>query len=171
MLPTLALFIFILALYLLWRANRQQKSTGLPNGQVIYTDTSLWDRSEKPLFYDQLNLTGKPDYLVRQNGFTIPVEVKSTWAPSSPHTGHLLQLAAYCLLVEQATGKRPPYGILHYQNRTFSIPYTPQLEAELLDSLAEMRRKERFNTADRSHERKARCLRCGYRDICDQRLG
>jgi CRISPR-associated exonuclease Cas4 len=171
MLPVLALFIFLLALYLLWRASRVQKSTGLPNGQVIYTDTSLWDRSEKPLFFDQLSLTGKPDYLVKQNGFTIPVEVKSTWAPSSPHSGHLLQLAAYCLLVEQTTGKRPPYGILHYQNRTFSIQYTPQLEAELLDSLAEMRRKERLNTVERSHESKARCLRCGYRDICDQRLG
>jgi CRISPR-associated exonuclease Cas4 len=170
MLPILALFVFILALVLLWLANRQQKSTGLPQGQVIYADTNLWHRTEKSFYYSQLNLTGKPDYLVKQDQSTIPIEVKSTWAPASPHTGHLLQLAAYCLLVEQETGIRPPFGILNYQNRTFSIPYTSQLESELLDTLAEIRRKEVMDSVPRSHESKARCIRCGYRDICNQRL-
>jgi CRISPR-associated exonuclease Cas4 len=167
---TLAIALIFFALLLLWQASRQQKGAGLPAGRVIYSDTSQWGKVEMPLFDDPLKLTGKPDYLVAQEGATIPVEVKSGWAPASPYLGHLFQLAAYCLLVERTYGKRPPYGILHYRNRTFALDYTAQMEADLLDMLAEIRRDEQRRDVPRSHDDPARCARCGYRSICDQSL-
>ena len=165
-----ALFLFILALILLWLSSRQRKQAGLPGGRIIYTDTRAWGEVEKPLYDAQLGLTGKPDYLVEQNGQIIPVEVKSGRAPDAPYDSHIYQIAAYCLLVQRGMGKRPPYGIIHYSDRDFAVDYTPELENHLLDVLAEMRRDEVRTGVARSHEVPARCHRCGYRDLCDQKL-
>ena len=166
----LILFLFILALIFFWQSGKQRREAGIPGGRVIYTDTGGWGAVERPLYYPPLKLTGKPDYLVRQNGTIIPVEVKSGRAPESPYDSHIFQLASYCLLVEKTYGKRPPYGIIHYNNRNFAIDYTPELETALMELLAEMRRDEIKNSVDRSHDQASRCARCGFRDLCDQRL-
>jgi CRISPR-associated exonuclease Cas4 len=162
--------LFLLALFFFWQSGRQRRAAGIPGGRVIYTDTGGWGALERPLYYPPLKLTGKPDYLVRQNGVVIPVEVKSGRAPESPYDSHIFQLASYCLLVEKTYGKRPPYGIIHYTDRDFAIDYTPDLENALMDLLADMRRDEIKNDVDRSHEQVARCARCGYRELCDQSL-
>jgi CRISPR-associated exonuclease Cas4 len=163
--------LILVALFLFWQAGRQRKASGLPGGRIIYTDTRQWGAVEKPLYDPRLNLAGKPDYLVMQSdGQIIPVEVKTGRPPAVPYDSHIFQLAVYCLLVERTLGKRPSHGILHYPGRTFAIDYTPALESTLLDHLAEMRMQERRDSVDRSHEQAARCARCGYRSICDQRL-
>lgn len=166
----LALFLLLLAFLFFRQSSRQRQAAGLPGGRVIYTDTRGWGRLERPLYDQALGLTGKPDYLIRQSGQIIPVEVKSGRAPDAPYDSHIYQLAAYCLLVERTYGRRPPYGILHYPNRDFAIDYTPQLEAALLDVLADMHRDESRAEVDRSHEQAARCARCGFRNVCDQSL-
>jgi len=166
----LALILFIFALFFFRKSSVQRKEAGLPGGRIIYTDTHGWGRVEKPLFYPALELTGKPDYLVEQNGRIIPVEVKSGRAPESPYDTHIYQLAAYCLLVEKTYDTRPPYGIIHYEDRDFAIDYTPELENSLIDLLVEMKRDEHKRELPRSHEHTARCAKCGYRNTCDQSL-
>ena len=166
----IALVLFIVAVIFFVQSSRQRREAGLPGGRVIYTDTRAWDEVEKPLFSNELGLTGKPDYLVEQNGKLIPVEVKTGRVPDAPYDSHIFQLAAYCLLVEKTYGKRPPYGIIHYSNRDFAVDYTPQLESALLDHLADMRRDELRKDVPRSHEDAARCRRCGFRKVCDQYL-
>lgn len=167
---TLAILLLGAALIVLLISGRQRRSTGLPSGQVIYSDTDRWGKVEKPLYDPISGLTGKPDYLVEENGILIPVEVKSSRAPGLPYDSHVYQLAAYCLLVERTYSKRPPYGILRYRDRTFSIDYTPELEQELEELLEAIRTQERKGEANRSHQEPARCARCGYRSYCDQRL-
>jgi len=162
--------LFILALLLFWRSDRQQKAAGLPGGRVVYTDTHGWGKVEKPLYDSALGLTGKPDYLIEKNGQIVPVEVKSGRAPESPYDSHIFQLASYCLLVEKTYGKRPPYGIIHYENRDFAIDYTHDLETALMDLLAEMRQDEIKREVNRSHDQAARCSGCGFRNVCDQSL-
>jgi CRISPR-associated exonuclease Cas4 len=166
----IALIVFLLALALLFISARQRRSSGLPAGRVIYTDTRAWNRLEKPLYDSLSGLTGKPDYLVEQKNQIIPVEVKSGWAPPEPHDSHIYQLAVYCLLVEKVMGKRPPYGIIQYRNRAFSIDYTSELEEELLTLLDEIRRDEKQGCFDRSHDEERRCAHCGFRNMCDQCL-
>jgi CRISPR-associated exonuclease Cas4 len=163
-------FALLLALILFLISGRQRRATGLPGGRVVYTDTRTWGAVEKPLFDAELGLTGKPDYLVEQNDRLIPVEVKSGRTPAAPYDSHIFQVAAYCLLVEKTYGKRPPYGLLHYPNRDFAVDYTRELESELLDLLAEMRRDERRGEVPRSHDDQRRCVRCGFRNHCDQSL-
>jgi CRISPR-associated exonuclease Cas4 len=165
-----AIILAVLAIAFLIISSLQRKSAGLPSGRVVYSDTRSWGKVEKPLFDPLFSLTGKPDYLVEQNGTLVPVEVKSGWAPDEPRQGHIFQLAAYCLLVERTTGKRPPYGLIAYRNRTFVVDYTPQLETQLTDLLAEIHRQERQPEVHRSHEEPARCAACGYRSICNEKL-
>lgn len=166
----IALALLLLAILFFWQSNRQRQSAGLPGGRVTYTDTRGWGTVEKPLFYQALGLTGKPDYLIEQNGQIIPVEVKSSRAPEVPYDAHIYQLASYCLLVEKTYGRRPPYGIIHYRDRDFAIDYTRELESSLLDLLAEMKRDEHKKDVPRSHEQTSRCARCGFRNVCDRSL-
>ena len=168
------LFLALLALGLaaLWLARRQHAATGLPPGQVIYTDTTRWRPTERPLFSRTHRLTGRPDYLVQRDGDTIPVEVKSGSAPPhGPYDSHILQLAVYCLLVEEAFDRRPPHGLIVYttdKGQAHQIDYTPALEARLLETLDEMRQALVEGDAPRNHAQAVRCQACGYRYACDQ---
>jgi CRISPR-associated exonuclease Cas4 len=166
----LAVLLLFLALWLFWQASRRRKSAGIPGGRIIYTDTHAWGAVEKPLYDPVSGLTGKPDYLVDQGDRIIPVEVKSSRVKDGPYDSHIYQLAAYCLLVDRMYGKRPPYGILHYPNRTYAVDYTAALENNLLDLLEEMRLQDRRKEVDRSHDIPARCHACGYRGVCDQQM-
>ena len=159
-----------LGLWLLTRSGKVRRESGLPAGRVTYVDTGAWDRCERPLFSSRYRLTGRPDYLVRGREGVVPVEVKSGSAPEQPYAAHVLQLAAYCLLVEEQEGRAPPHGILKYGDRTFEVDYTPALRAELLDTLGAIRRDRRARDVDRSHDEAGRCRGCGHRDCCDQRL-
>jgi CRISPR-associated exonuclease Cas4 len=104
------------------------------------------------------------------------VEVKSGNAPAEPYRSHVMQLAAYCLLVEAEYGRRPPYGLVHYDGdhpvstRTFAVRYTRELEDALLDTIEWMRQDLRDGGADRSHDDPARCRACSYAHACNQRM-
>ncbi|MBM4465203.1 MAG: CRISPR-associated protein Cas4 [Chloroflexi bacterium] len=165
-----ALILFVGGLLVLRRSRRLHQQTGLPQGRVIYADTGAWNRCEKPLFSRRYLLTGRPDYLVDDGGAKIPVEVKSTSCPPSPYRSHVLQLAAYCLLVEEEYGQPPPYGIIKYQDQACAIEYTAPLRAELLTLLAEMRQHLTAADVGLSHANPNRCRSCGYREECEERL-
>lgn len=159
-----------LGFWLLIRAGTGRREAGLPSGRVTYVDTGAWRRCERPLFSERYRLTGRPDYLVQSGPDVIPVEVKSGSAPEQPYTAHLLQLAAYCLLVEEQEWRVPPHGIIKYDDRAFEVDYTPAVRAGLLDVLDDIRRDLHARDVDRSHNEAVRCLGCGYREQCKQRL-
>jgi len=163
--------LLILAAALALRARRWQAQTGLPPGDVIYTDSGAWLTNRETLAARDLRLAGRPDYLVEQaDGTIIPVELKNGRAPAAPREGHVLQLAAYCLLVEENYGVRPTHGILQYADAAFAIDYTPDLEADLLLLLDEMRAAALEPDLDRDHNDWRRCARCSLNGECVQRL-
>ena len=170
MMATWFFALLALGLLLLWLARRGRAQSGLPQGRVVYTDTGGWDRLDRPLYSQEFLLTGKPDYLVADGADVIPVEVKSSHAPTQPYPSHVLQLAAYCLLVEECYRRRPPYGIIKYADRAFELDYTPELEHELLATLDDMRDHLEEGGAPRDHDESHRCRACGYHQHCDQCL-
>ena len=155
------------------QAIRRRRSTSLPAGNIIYADTGDWRAAEKPLFSSTYGLTGKPDYLISTRAGVIPVEVNSGATPAQPHPSHILQLAAYCLLVEEAERKSPPYGMIRYPEATFRVDYTPALRRELLSMLADMRAalQPAVREVPRSHDEPRRCALCGYREVCGEAIG
>ena len=166
----LALLLLLVGAVLLWLARRLRARSGLPAGRVVAADVGPWRRLDRPLFSRRYGLTGRPDYVVADGVDLIPVEVKSARAPARPYPSHVLQLAAYCLLVAETSGRRPPYGILRYADRTFQIPYTQELEEQLLEVLEAMREDLAAGDAPRRHQDPRRCAACGYREVCDEAL-
>lgn len=136
---------------------------------MVYADTGRW-KPCKPLYAPRLGLVGKPDYLVQRGRQLIPVEVKPGRRAHEPYDADVMQLAAYCLLVEETTGIRPAYGLLRYRERTFRIPFEPALRQTVLETLSRMRCDLRRPSVPRSHEEPARCRSCGYREDCRESL-
>jgi CRISPR-associated exonuclease Cas4 len=167
----LSFILICAAIGILLKSRRWQKELGMPDGDVIYADDGTWFKNDEVLTDPELRLAGKPDYLVEQeNGRIVPVEIKSSPAPALPWPGHVMQLIAYCRLVEATYGVRPTYGILQYKDRAFSVEYTAPLEHDLLNTLQDMNKDHRAIEVDRDHNDPRRCTSCGYRQHCDQTL-
>ena len=167
--PALILSLLMLGVLLILSSRRRLIKLGIPTGRLISLDTSRFIHVTEPLYDPNLDLTGRPDYLVQRGRSRIPVEVKSGRAPQRPHRSHVLQLAAYCRLVETTTGERPAYGILKYADSAYKLQYTHALQKDLLQIL-ETIRKAQDSSPGRSHNSPSRCRACGYLSSCDQSL-
>jgi CRISPR-associated exonuclease Cas4 len=166
-----ALLLLAAGLVLLFRSRRARQETGLPPGEVIYQDTLRTETAVlEPLFSRTFHLAGKPDYLVEEGGEIVPVEVKTGRAPARPYESHVMQLAAYCLLVSDIYGRRPTHGVIRYADRQFTLPYTVEVEDELLRVMDAMRFDVSATNVHRSHEQAGRCMACSFRYTCDEAL-
>lgn len=160
-----------LALVLLFLSLRLRRASGLPAGEIIASDTSTWLPNAETLRSEALGLVGRPDYLARLREGVIPVEVKSGRAPAEPHAGHRLQLGAYCLLVAERYGRRPPYGIIRYADHTFKVPFDRALEGATRATVQALRDSAIAPDGPaRSHRDPGRCARCGVAGHCDQSI-
>ena len=115
---------------------------------------------------DRYRLSGRPDVLRRlPDGRVVPIELKSRTAPPrGPPSSHLIQVATYCLLVEETTGRAPPYGLLRYgDGQEFRVPWTAAARAEVLRLRARM--DEPYD--GRATPSRAKCARCAWRLVCD----
>jgi CRISPR-associated exonuclease Cas4 len=166
---TLGLALLMLALLVgLWAARLRHRA-GLPWAPVVYQDTG-GQVPEKPLIARRLGLVGKPDYLLHVRGRIVPVEVKPGRRADRPYQSDLMQLAAYCVLVEETSGDAPPYGLLRYAERTFRLDYTEQIRGDLIELLDEMREALADVDCDRSHDDAWRCAACGFYEQCSDAL-
>jgi CRISPR-associated exonuclease Cas4 len=115
-------------------------------------------------------LSGRPDALRRQpDGRVVPVELKSRPSPPrGPPPSHRAQVAVYCLLVEEATGIPPPFGVLRYSDGgEFRVPWDRAARAELLTLRAELDRPY----DGRATPSRPKCAGCPWRAVCDARVG
>jgi CRISPR-associated exonuclease Cas4 len=112
-------------------------------------------------------IQGRPD-AVRQlsDGRWVPVEVKGRVSPpGGPTRSHRVQVWAYCLLVEEATGRSPPFGVLRYSDQEFRVRWDPATRRDLLRLRAELLRPY----DGRATPSPSRCARCRWVAVCDAR--
>jgi len=124
--------------------------------------------SRPPLRSERYRLVGRPDELRRlPDGTLVPVEIKSRGTPpGGPPRSHRIQVYAYALLVEETTGRAPPFGVLRYSDGgEFRLPWNETARRELLEIRHEVSRP--YQGAARPSP--GRCRRCRYRDACDVR--
>jgi CRISPR-associated exonuclease Cas4 len=87
-----------------------------------------------------------------------------------PLFSHILQVAAYCLLI-QATGKNSEYGILKYGTEVeHEIEFTEELRNLLINKLNEMESARKTGIVHRNHNRVGKCRKCSRRNICPEKL-
>ena len=169
----LAVVLLVLAGAALIGGLRIRARTGLPWAPIIANDASagrIGRSVDQPLTTRRHGLSGKPDYIIEQGGRQIPVEVKPGRYAAQPYDSDLMQLAAYCLLIEETSGHAPPYGILRYAEVSFRLPDTATVRAELLTILDEMRELLDAEDAERSHNNVRRCTGCGFAAQCEESL-
>ena len=140
-----------------------QSRYNIPEAKIIYTDL---DKPAKPLFSKRFKVSGKPDYIVKSKDKYIPIEIKST-AADKPYKSHILQLAAYCLLIEEKFNVAVEFGIIEYANGSqYRITYDVPLKFEVRKTLAAMRDYLKSGAVERNHESPARCRACSFREVC-----
>ena len=141
---------------------------GATKGDVAYVDQQ--ETRPELLVSDRYGLRGRPDYVIAEGDTLIPVELKTGRTPRGPLFSHILQLAAYCLLVEERYGKAPPHGVIRYESASHEIEYNEDLKKLLLGKLDDMRRALAKGEAHRNHNRPGKCIHCSRREGCPERL-
>ena len=143
----LGLFVLFLLLWFIRRFSVNPRRNELVKQDLVPNDEY---RSET-LYSGTYGIIGKPDELRQIGGVWIPVEHKSTIYKGRIYPSHKLQLAVYCLLIEDQKGKRPPYGIIEYKNYSEQIEYTNELRSSLLTQIKKIREE---NPEENSGKRK-----------------
>lgn len=161
--PLLPAALLVAGLALLLLAGWLRRRSRLPAGRILGSDAGA---QPGPLLVSTRHrLHGRPDYLLRRGRQVIPVELKP--AQARPYPSAVMQLMAYCLLVEERYG-RPPYGLLVLRNRVETVPYDDARRAELLATLAAMRGAPAV--PHRNHQQPARCRACAFAPLCAEAL-
>ncbi len=135
-------------------------------GKVLYVD----DDSHPVLYSRDKLFSGKPDFIIEEDGKAVPGEFKSGRKPAGPLFSHIMQLSAYCRLVEDNYGTRPEYGYIYYGTARHTIDYDDDLERLLHSKANEMRKCIAANEAHRNHRRPGKCANCSRRELCRERL-
>jgi CRISPR-associated protein Cas4 len=95
----------------------------------------------------------------------IPVEQKPSAQRVWP--SHTLQVSAQCALLEETSGVRPTHAVLVFANgQQQQVPYTPELERHLQDTMQRMRGILETGEAPGPCWSRGKCAGCGYRRIC-----
>jgi len=118
---------------------------------------------------EKYGIRGRPDYILEKDGMYIPVEKKTGRTPKGPLFSHIVQLIAYCMLVEEKFGE-VEYGILEYDEKKYFIDYDPNLKDAVIKLRERMLEDMERGEAHRNHERRGKCINCSRRDICPERL-
>ena len=150
----------VLGLLLILSGRGVRERRGLGQGRTLDLDT-------RTLYSARLGLAGRPDRIIEGG---IPEEWKSA---RRVYDSHRAQMGVYFLLIEEATGIRPPHGfIVTGDGERVKIENTEKLRARVLD-VADQIRTARRQVAEpiRVNPRPAQCRSCGMREHCGQRRG
>ncbi|MGL4345972.1 MAG: CRISPR-associated protein Cas4 [Cellulosilyticaceae bacterium] len=133
--------------------------SGMALGRMIYSD----EVGGKLLVSDKYGLQGKPDFIF-ETLFThrlVPFEIKSGQCKDTePHEGDLMQLVAYFVIIQEVYGKKPPFGKLVYQNKTFKVRNTLGLRHSLKDTVRQMHKMLEGHSSLQASPSFAKCRNC-----------
>ncbi len=168
------LFLFILINNFFRKDIKKVKPKVHPFGyRLIYTDQKIKHSNNvvvsKLLKSEKFGLQGKPDFLYRGFfGKIIPVELKSGKIGDSyfPHTGDMMQLAVYFIIVEEVYGKRPKYGNLIYNDYMFKIKNTKSIRKEVIKLVSEMKDMLETGVGNGNYDF-IKCRHCLCKCVCE----
>lgn len=130
---------------------------GLATGERLFDQ---WLRSQS------MGLCGKLDLLIRTPAAYYPVDFKFT--EGRPRRNHVLQLAAYALLVEEAYDTRVERGFIYLipAANAVAVEISDERKREVRELLAMMRGMVASEVMPDPTPVRARCTDCEYRNYC-----
>jgi CRISPR/Cas system-associated exonuclease Cas4 (RecB family) len=127
--------------------------------------------SVEPLLVDEtLRLRGRPDYVVRERGRLVPIELKPLRRSTVLYESDRMQLVAYLLLVRANYPREfAGYGRVRYRDAEFTVTLDEASEARC-SALAERVRAARRTEVHRTHDIAGKCAACAHRAACGESL-
>ncbi len=172
----LALLALALALFLLLINERRfqvarlqaqrRRDLKLPSGDLVYENA---DGQGEPLSSREVPLVGKPTYIVQlSDGRPVPIEQlkSSVQNLKEPQSNHVVQIGAYCLILEDYFEEPPTHGVLRYADREFVVDYTPALRKKVLRILKDMSNCSEQYPPSLTRQRATKCRACLFQPIC-----
>lgn len=116
---------------------------------------------------ETMGLSGSIDLVIETPEEIIPIDYKVTERKPSPWWR--LQLAAYGLLLEEATCRPVRRGFLYQTllRKAHEVRLTPAVKAETLTTLAAIREQIATERMPAPTEQRVRCLDCEFRRFCN----
>ncbi len=118
------------------------------------------------LISEQLGVSAKPDALIKEGGFILPVDRKPL--SKKIRDRHIAQLLVQLRLVEEKFSKRPPYGLLLLgpTMRSVRVKNSPEKQQWLDSILEEMRQILAGNKQAVATPELNKCKRCDVSSAC-----
>jgi len=151
-------------------ARQKRKQTGLDiDVKTVSIDGSQMHPAKNYISEIQ-GLAGRPDAIIKENGFFIPVETKPL--AKKVRDRYIAQLLVYMRLIEEFEGKKPPYGylILGSKCRRVKIANTDKRQAWLQKKIDEMKAILSSNEAAIADPHPAKCRKCIVRESCEFKI-
>ncbi len=141
---TLILLVFLIVTFVIVldglyeHTKLKKEQTGLSHHAVPLGIDGLKNFPARTYISEIQQIAGRPDALIREAGFIIPVERKPL--AKKIRDRYVAQLLVYMRLIEEFEGVKPPYGylILGAKCKRVKIYNTPQKQAWLQKMLDEM---------------------------------
>ena len=148
-------------------AAKKQKSSGiLPQITNVLTPSANFKEPEE-YHSEYQQLSSKPDALLIENGYIIPVDRKI--GGNKIRDRHVAALLVHMRLIEEFEGKKPPYGylILGKNARRVKILNTADRQSWLTGILNEMRAITSGGREAIAEPGSRKCRNCLVSDFCD----
>jgi CRISPR-associated exonuclease Cas4 len=132
------------------------------------SSTILYERvpdQAHPLVAHAYGLEGQPTLIIREGEQVSVILDRAGDAPPRPLPGDVIQVAAECIVAEEALGETVQHGVLRFANGDIGIPLTSALRSLVLRRLEEMRACE-GQGPQIAQQDPAICQECGYRAMC-----
>ena len=147
------------------RAEEKRRRAGIGKSAIAVSVEGSTSLPGREYVSELQGLAGRPDAVISEEGFFIPVECKPL--ARKIRDRYVAQLLVYMRLVEEFEGRKPPYGylILGPSCRRFKIENSPERQEWLQRMLDEMKEIAAGKPAQPApHPRK--CSRCDVKDSC-----
>lgn len=151
-------------------SSKKKQDTGIGPKAAILSVDGTKSIPAKSYLSEAQGLAGRPDALIIENGYVIPVERKPL--ARKLRDRYIAQLLVYMRLVEEFEGKKPPYGylILGPSCRKVKITNSPERQDWLSRMIYEMNAvlEERACLLAEPHVKK--CEKCDVREYCNKKI-
>lgn len=137
---------------------RSLRTYGLADGERSYA---------VDLTSNRLGIRGKVDLVVQRADEVIPIEYKDSDGPGGQH--FLVQLAAYGLLLEEATGLPARRGFIYFipTRRRRRVDLTDALKQKAAEAIMALQQMIQTESMPKPTPQRERCTNCEFRRFCN----